>query len=106
MRKSDKYSEEVRGRAVQMVLKRQSEYASQWATIESLSGKFGCTAETLRREVRQAERDQGKHPGPTTTECADQGGSESFVSCDRLMRSCARQVRIFARAEFDRRPKS
>ncbi|WP_386070920.1 IS3 family transposase [Tahibacter sp. UC22_41] len=70
MRKSEKYSDEVRERAVRMVLEHQSEYDSQWAAIESISGKFGCTTETLRRWVRQAERDQGKRPGPTTAEQA------------------------------------
>jgi len=70
MRKSDKYSDEVRERAVRMVLEHQNEYDSQWAAIESISGKFGCTTETLRRWVRQAERDQSKRPGPTTAEQA------------------------------------
>jgi transposase-like protein len=44
-------------------------YSSQWAAIESIAGKIGCTAETLRAKwVRQGERDSGVRPGPTTTE--------------------------------------
>ena len=49
-------------RAVRMVLESQVQYESQWAAIESISGKIGCTRETLRRWVRQAERDEGLRP--------------------------------------------
>src|ERR687889_1405535 len=65
---SPKYSPEVRERAVRMVLEHEGEHASQWAAISSIATKIGCTAETLRGWVRQAERDQGKRPGPTTDE--------------------------------------
>lgn len=51
-----------------MVLEHQSEHDSQWAAIRSISAKLGCTAETLRRWVRQAERDRGLRPGMTTAE--------------------------------------
>jgi transposase len=62
MRKSPKFSPEVMERAVRRVS------TSQWAAIESISAKIGRTAETLRRWVRQAERDEGLRPGPTTSE--------------------------------------
>jgi transposase len=62
------YSPEVRARAVRMVLEHQGDYASQWAAISSVAAKIGCTAETLRRWVRQAERDQGLREGTTTEE--------------------------------------
>jgi hypothetical protein len=45
-----------------------SEYESQWAAITSIAAKIGCTPETLRRWVRQQERDTGQRPGPTTAE--------------------------------------
>jgi transposase-like protein len=45
-----------------------SDHASQWAAIGSIAAKIGCTGETLRRWVRQAERDQGQRPGLTSDE--------------------------------------
>ncbi|MFZ6761455.1 IS3 family transposase [Pseudoroseomonas sp. WGS1072] len=65
---SNRYSPEVRQRAVRMVLEHGGDHASQWAAIGSIAPKIGCTAETLRGWVRQAERDQGLRPGPTSAE--------------------------------------
>jgi transposase len=63
-----RYSPEVREWAVRMVFEHQHEHGSQWATIESISAKVGCTAETLRRWVRQSEIDQGERGGISTDE--------------------------------------
>jgi transposase len=49
-----------------MVFERQSDHDSKWATMTSIASKIGCTAETLRKWVRQAERDQGRREGTTT----------------------------------------
>ncbi len=48
---TNRFSPEVRQRAVRMVLDHGSDHASQWAAIGSIAGKFGCTAETLRQWV-------------------------------------------------------
>ncbi len=60
MNKPKKYSPEVRERAVRMVFEHEKDHESQWAAIRSISEKIGCTAETLRKWVRRAERDQGR----------------------------------------------
>ena len=62
------YSPEVRARAVRMVFEHQGEHGSQHAAIRSIAEKIGCSGETLRHWVRQAERDQGLRAGPTTHE--------------------------------------
>src|SRR5262252_3074470 len=68
MGRPSRYSPEVRERAVRMVLEHTTEHASQWAAIGSIASKIGCTAETLRKWVRQAERDAGRRPGLTSEE--------------------------------------
>ncbi|MEW6763432.1 MAG: IS3 family transposase [Pseudomonadota bacterium] len=68
MKKQPKYSPQVIERAVRMVSEAASEYESQWAAITSIAAKIGYTPETLRRWVRQQERDIGQRPGPTTAE--------------------------------------
>ena len=67
---TNRFSPEVRSRAVRMVFDHQAELPSQWAAINSIAGKIGCTGETLRSWVWQAERDQGLRGGPTTEDSA------------------------------------
>ena len=62
------YATETRERAVRLVFEYEGEHALQWAVISSITGKIGCTPETLRSWVRRAERDSGKRPGLTTDE--------------------------------------
>jgi transposase len=107
MRKSPKFSPEVVERAVRMVFDAKDQYPSQWAAIESIAAKIGCTAETLRRWVRQGERDSGVRDGPTTAE------QERVKELEREVRELRRANEIlklasafFAQAELDRRLKS
>jgi len=107
MRKSPKFSPEVVERAVRMVFDAKDQYPSQWAAIESIAGKIGCTAETLRRWVRQGERDSGARQGPKTAE------QQRLKELEREVRELRRANEIlklasafFAQAELDRRLKS
>ena len=68
MPRPTRFSPEVRARAVRMVMEHGAAHDSQWAAITSIAEKIGCTAETLRKWVRQAERDAGTSPGLTTEE--------------------------------------
>ena len=106
MRTTKRYSPEVRERAVRMVLEQEREHASQWSAIQSIAEKIGCTAETLRKWVRQAERDAGRRPGLTTEERA------RLKELERENRELKRANEIlkkasayFAQAELDRRPR-
>jgi transposase len=106
MHKVRKYSQETRERAVRLVWDTEAEYNSQWAAIVSISEKVGCTAETLRKWVRQAERDSGRRPGLSTDERA------RIKELEREVRELKRANEIlrkasayFAQAELDRRPR-
>jgi transposase len=68
MAKSSTYPRELRERAVALVFEQVGQYPSQWQAIRSIAEKVGVPAETLRRWVRQAERDAGERPGPTSAE--------------------------------------
>ena len=106
MGRKSKYPNEVRERAVRLVYDQQGQYESQWAAISAIAGKIGCTPETLRLWVRQAERDTGKRAGLTTSE------RDRLKDLEREVRELKRANEIlrkasayFAAAELDRRPR-
>jgi transposase len=101
---SNRFSPEVRERAVRMVLEHGGDHTSQWAAMSSIASKIGCTGETLRKWVRQAERDQGKRPGLTSDE------RERMKTLERENRELRQANEIlrkasayFAQAELDGR---
>jgi transposase len=106
MARPSRYSPEMRERAVRMVCDHAAEHPSQWAAIESIASKLGCTAETLRKWVRQAERETGQRSGLTTDE------RQRLKELERENRELKRTNEIlrkasayFAQAELDRRAK-
>lgn len=71
MPSNGKYPDELRERAVRMVLDHGHEYGSQWEAICSVAEKLGPKPETVRLWVRQAEKDTGRRPGATTAELVE-----------------------------------
>jgi transposase len=104
---SPKYSSEVRERAVRMVFNHAGDYPTQWAAITSIAAKIGCTPETLRSWVRQAERDAGQRAGLTTDERARMKQLErenrELRQANEILRKASA---YFAQAELDRRSKT
>jgi transposase len=105
MARPNRFSPEVRERAVRMVVEHEAGHDSQWAAITSIAEKIGCTAETLRKWVRQAERDQGTRPGLTTEERQrlKQLERENFERRRANNEILKKAAAFFARAELDRR---
>mgnify|MGYP003416370541 CR=1 FL=1 len=107
MTKTNKFSPEVRERAVRMVQEHRGEYPSLWAAIESIAPKIGCSVSTLHGWVQRKEIDAGQRPGLTTDE------RERLKQLERENKELRRANDIlkaasafFAQAELDRRIKS
>jgi transposase-like protein len=107
MRKSTKFSPEVRERAVRMVQEHRGEYPSLWAAIESISAKIGCVPQTLNEWVKKSEIDSGAREGVTSDE------RERIKVLEREVKELRRANEIlklasafFAQAELDRKLKS
>jgi len=107
MSKPNKYSPEVRERAVRLVQEHRGEYPSLWAAIESIAPKIGCVPQTLHEWVRKHEVDTGLRDGVTTDE------RERLKALEREVKELRKANEIlklasafFAQAELDRRLKS
>ena len=107
MNKSNKFSPEVRERAVRMVQEHRGEYPSLWAAVESMAPKIGCVPQTLLEWVKRVEVDCGVREGITTSE------AQRVKDLERENKELRRANEIlklasafFAQAELDRRLKS
>jgi transposase len=100
---TNKFSTEVRARAVRMVLDHEGDYPSRWAAIVSVAEKIGCVPQTLHEWVRKAEIDSGKRAG-VTTDMAEK--MKALERENRELRQANEILRkasaYFAQAELDR----
>ena len=106
MGRPSRFSPEVRDRAIRLVMEQRPAHPSAWAALQAVATKLGVTGETLRKWVRQAERDTGQRPGLTTSE------RERLAALERENRELKRTNEIlksasafFAQAALDRRIK-
>ena len=101
---ANKFSSEVRARAVRMVLDHEGEHASRWAAVSSIAAKIGCTAQTLHEWVKKAERDSGVRAGVPTDVAtklkALERENRELRQANEILRKASA---YFAQAELDRR---
>lgn len=101
-----KYPDELRERAVRMVLDHGHEYGSEWEAICSVAAMLGPKAETVRGWVRQAEKDEGRRPGPTTDQVAELKRLRHENAELRRANDILKAAAHFFGAELDRRSKT
>ena len=103
---TNKFSPEVRDRAVRLVLEHESEHPSRWAAISSIAGKIGCSPHTLLEWVQKSDRDSGRAPGVPSDVAAKLKALErenrELRQANEILRKASA---YFAQAELDRRYK-
>ena len=101
---TNKFSPEVRARAVRMVLDHEGEHTSRWAAVSSIAAKIGCTSQTLHEWVKRAERDNGIRSGVPSDVTAKLKALErenrELRQANEILRKASA---YFAQAELDRR---
>ena len=106
MSKASRYSPEFRQRAIHLFHEQEVHHPSKWAALSAIAGKVGCTAETLRKWVKQHEIDQGQRDGLSTSEREQlrelQRENRELKQANEILRKASA---FFAQAELDRRPK-
>ena len=106
MSRANRYSPEVRERAVRMLHDQEASHSSRWAALQSIAQKIGCTPETLRKWVERVEIDGGRRPGKTTSELEElkalKRENRELKRANEILRTASA---YFAQAELDRRRK-
>ena len=100
---TNKYTPEVRERAVRMVLNGEGLHDSRWSAILSISAKIGCAPQTLNEWVKKVEIDIGQRGG-VTTEMAEkmkalERENRELKQANEILRKASA---YFAQAELDR----
>ncbi len=97
-----RFSQEQKAKAVRLVAEATPQHESQWAAIESVAGKIGASAETVRKWVRRAEVDAGERPGMTSEEHAELKRLKREVAELRRANEILKSAAAFFGAELDR----